>query len=94
MEKVNTGRRRLLQVTSLWVGGATALAFAPAADAWDAVPLDPGSPAGMAYTNRCGGAQEQAAIVRKLKLALAGDQGAPSLSAACPICGCPVTVER
>jgi hypothetical protein len=94
MEKVNKGRRRLLQATSLWVGGATALAFTPVANAWDSVPLDPGSPAGMAYAERCGGTQEHAALVRKLKMALAGDQGATSLSAACPICGCPVTVER
>jgi hypothetical protein len=94
MEHVNKDRRRLLQAAALMAGAAAPFAFTRTAGAWDVTPLDPASPAGIAYSERCGGSQEHAALSQKLKLALANDPAAASLSAACPICGCPVVVSR
>jgi hypothetical protein len=94
MEDVNKQRRRLLQAAALMAGTTAPFAFAPGARALQVVPLEPGSPAGQAYSERCGGDQEHAALVQKLRAALAGDPTSASLSAPCPLCGCPVVASR
>lgn len=94
MEHVNKQRRRLLQAAALIAGTTAPLAFASAARAWDVVQLESGSPAGLAYSERCGGGQEHAALVQKLRTVLAGDPSRTLLSAPCPLCGCPVVASR
>jgi hypothetical protein len=94
MDEVNKERRRLLQAGALLLGAAAPLTFASTANAWDVQPLDPASPEGLAYSNRCGGSQEHMALLRGLRRELAANPSAASLSATCPICGCPVIASR
>ncbi len=94
MDPMNKDRRRLLQAAASLLGGSTVLAFAPSAGAWDVVPMEPGSAAGRDYANRCGGPQEHAALIQKLRSALAQNPALASMSSICPICGCPVFVSR
>lgn len=94
MKDVNTNRRRLLHAAALLAGTAVPLAFTRSATAWDVMPLDPASAAGLAYSNRCGGSEEHGALMQKLRMNLANDPSAAALSATCPICGCPVIVSR
>jgi hypothetical protein len=88
------GRRRLLQATGALIGGGTVLSFGSAAGAWSIESVSPDSPTGLAYSNRCGGASEHVALRSRLRMALARDPSASSMSATCPICGCPVLVSR
>lgn len=61
--------------------------------------VNPASREGLALANRCGGPQEHAALVTELQAELVSETqadgtGPASLTAACPICGCSVTVTR
>lgn len=94
MEEVNRNRRLLIQATASVLGGSAAAAFARPAGAFEIVPLEPGSGAARDYADRCGGPQEHAALVQKLRQVLTRDPALASTSAVCPICGCPVAVAR
>lgn len=94
MTDATRGRRRLLQAAGALVAGGAVQSFAPAANAWTVEEISPDSPIGLAYSNRCGGASEHAALQAQLKAELLADPSARSLSATCPICGCPVIVGR
>ena len=87
-------RRRLLRSTAAWFIGGAALTATRTAKAWETGSLSPTSPLGIAVTNRCGGATDHAWLVAQLKAELAADPSAQSLSAVCPLCGCPVMVSR
>ncbi|MBV8534770.1 MAG: hypothetical protein JO128_04200 [Alphaproteobacteria bacterium] len=61
--------------------------------------VDPASRDGLALANRCGGPQEHAALVSELQAELVSETkpdgtGPVSLTAACAICGCSVTVTK
>ena len=61
--------------------------------------VSPTSREGLALANRCGGPQEHAALVSELQAELVSETradgtGPASLTAACPICGCSVTVTK
>ncbi|HTP85228.1 MAG TPA: hypothetical protein VMQ11_19910 [Alphaproteobacteria bacterium] len=61
--------------------------------------VNPTSREGLALANRCGGPQEHAALVTELQAELVSETradgtGPASLTAACPICGCSVTVTK
>jgi len=56
--------------------------------------FEPGSAAGRAYAERCGGASEHAALIARLQALLTEDPSAASLTATCAICGCSVVVTR
>jgi hypothetical protein len=86
-------RRQLLSATA-WVGGLAALTAGRSAKAWQVEEIDPTSRLGRAYAERCGGPTEHQALLTQLQAQLAKDPSAQSLTAACPICGCPVTVSR
>lgn len=87
-------RRSLLQAAGVLLGGGTVLSFTSAAGAWSVDSVSPDSPLGLAYSNRCGGASEHAALQSQLRIALRKDPSESSISATCPICGCPVVVSR
>ena len=90
-------RRELLLGT---VSGFAALALtAPRARALSIQEVSPTSRDGAAVLNHCGGQQEHAALVTALRAELVSEtrpdgSGPASLTAACPICGCSVTVMR
>jgi hypothetical protein len=86
-------RRKLLQATAVLFGGGTALSFGPA-EALQLIEIDPASPLAQEYNARCGGDPQHAALQSDLRAALLRDRSRKSLSAACPICGCPVSVSR
>jgi len=94
MSEVMHERRRLLLSTAAWVGGVAALATARSARAFQVEEMSPGSAVGRAYANRCGGSAEHAALTARLQALLANDPSAASMTATCPICGCPVIVSR
>jgi hypothetical protein len=86
-------RRKLLQATAVLFGSGTALSFGPAA-ALQLVEIDPESPLAQEYNARCGGDPQHAALQADLRAALLRDPSTKSLSAPCPICGCPISVSR
>ena len=86
-------RRQLLSAAG-WVGGLAALTAGGSARAWQAEEIDPASRLGRAFADRCGGPSEHQALLIQLQAELAKDPLAQSLTAACPICGCRVTVSR
>ncbi len=94
MRDFSRERRRLLLSTAAWLGGAATLAAARPAGAFQVFVASPDSSVGTLYANRCGPSSEHAAIVAELQARLAQDPALTSLTAACPICGCPVTVSR
>jgi hypothetical protein len=85
-------RRQLL--SAAWVGGLAALSAGRSAKAWQVEEIDPASRLGRAYADRCGGPSAHQALLTQLQAQLAKDPAAQSLTAACPICGCRVTVSR
>jgi hypothetical protein len=87
-------RRRLLRSTAGWLLGGVALTATRSAKAWEVKSLSPTSPLGIAVANRCGGPTDHAWLVAQLKTELAEDPSAQTLSAICPLCGCPVVVSR
>jgi hypothetical protein len=86
-------RRQLLSAAG-WVGGLAAPAAGRSAKAWQVEEIDPASRLGRAFADRCGGPSEHQALLTQLQAQLAKDPSAHSLTAACPICGCRVTVSR
>jgi hypothetical protein len=86
-------RRKLLQATAALLGGGTALSFGPA-NAFQQIELDPENPIAQEYYAHCGGDPEHAAVQANLRDELMKDPSLKSLSATCPICGCPVSVTR
>jgi hypothetical protein len=87
-------RRHLLRSAAAWVGAGAALAAARSAGAWQVEEIAPESPLGTALANRCAGSADHAALVRQLQGQLAKEPSASTLTAKCPICGCPVIVSR
>jgi len=94
MPGISKSRRRLLFNTAAWVGGVSALALVKSARAFEMRTISPGSDTGLAYSNRCGGSSEHAGLVSQLHSELANNPSSSSMTATCPICGCPVTVSR
>ena len=86
-------RRQLLSAAG-WVGGLAALIAGQPAKAWQVEEIDPASRLGRAYADRCGGPPEHQVLLTQLQAQLAKDPSAQSLTAACPICGCRVTISR
>jgi hypothetical protein len=91
-------RRSLLKGSVAVLPGLALLSSGRPAHAFSMETMSPGSSLGLAYSNRCGGDSEHAAIRERLTADLANQTGAPgatlSETAVCPICGCPITVSR
>jgi hypothetical protein len=87
-------RRRFLRTTAAWLVGGAAVTATRSASAWEVQKMIPTSPLGLSYANHCGGPTDHAWLVAELKAKLADDPGAQTLSAICPLCGCPVIVSR
>jgi hypothetical protein len=94
MTVISQSRRRLILNTAAWVSGVSALALAAPVRAFELQAISPGSETGLAYSNRCGGSSEHAGLVSQLRSQLADNPSSSSMTATCPICGCPVTVSR
>ncbi|HUN46442.1 MAG TPA: hypothetical protein VMU85_07980 [Stellaceae bacterium] len=97
MGDFSQSRRRMLLGTARWVGGAVAVAATGAArpaHAFQSYVGNPESGVGQLYANRCGPSSEHAALISELQGKLERDSALPSLTAFCPLCGCPVTVAR
>jgi hypothetical protein len=88
------GRRHLLRSAAAWVGAGAVLVAARSAQAWQVEEVAPASPLGLALANRCRGPSDHAALVAQLQAQLAKEPAVSSLTATCPICGCPVIVNR
>lgn len=87
-------RRHLVRSAAAWVSGVAAFVVTRSAGAWQVEKIDPASALGSAYAKRCGGASDHADLIAQLKARLAKDTAVSSLTAVCPICGCPVIVDR
>jgi hypothetical protein len=87
-------RRGLLLSAAAWSGAIAALAASRPARAFESYTAPPRSGLGLAYSTRCGPASEHAGLMSQLRSDLASDPSATSMTATCPICGCPVTVTR
>ena len=83
-------RRELLFGSAL---GTAALLAGRQAGAFSTEEIAPASGLGLALSNRCGGAGEHAQLVSNLQsqLAASGARSGQTVTATCPICGCPVT---
>jgi hypothetical protein len=64
------------------------------ADAFRLYQMNPGGGVGLIYANRCGPGSDHAALLAQLQAQLAADPSLSSLTATCPICGCPVIATR
>ena len=84
----------MLLSTAAWIGGLTALMSARPAEAFRLYQMNPEGGVGLIYANRCGPGSDHAALRTQLQAQLAGDPSATTLTVTCPICGCPVTVNR
>jgi hypothetical protein len=87
-------RRRLLRSTAAWLLGGTAVVLTRPARALEMQKLNEKSPLGIVYGQHCGGPTDHDGLISELKARLAADPSAQSLSAICPLCGCPVVVSR
>jgi hypothetical protein len=94
MSEIMHARRRLLLSTAAWAGGLAAAAAVRPAGAFQVEEMTPTSAVGRAYAQRCGGASEHAALVARLEAQLANDPSATTITATCPLCGCPIVVSR
>jgi len=94
MSDIIHARRRLLLSTAAWAGGLAAAAAVRPVRAFQVEEMTPTSAVGRAYAQRCGGASEHAALVARLQAQLADDPSATTMTATCPLCGCPVVVSR
>src|SRR5690349_149837 len=90
----NTDRRQLLLSAAAWSGALAGIATSGPARAFETYKASPQSGLGLAYSTRCGPASEHAGLMAQLRTQLASDPTATSMTASCPICGCPVTVSR
>jgi hypothetical protein len=87
-------RRRMLLSSAAWAGSLAVVAVTRPARAFQVEVTPPTSAVGRAYANRCGGSAGHAALIARLEALLANDPSARSMSETCPICGCPVIVNR
>jgi hypothetical protein len=94
MSEITHARRHLLLSTAAWAGGLAAAAAIRPARAFQVEEMTPTSAVGRAYAQRCGGASEHANLVARLQAQLADDPSATTMTATCPLCGCPVVVNR
>jgi hypothetical protein len=94
MSEIAHGRRRLLLSTAAWAGGLAAAIAVRRAGAFQVEEMTSTSAVGRAYAQRCGGASEHVALVAWLQAQLADDPSATTMTATCPLCGCPVVVSR
>jgi hypothetical protein len=94
MKEVMHERRRLLLSTAAWVGGLAAAAAGRPARAFQVEEMPPTSAMGRAYAKSCGGPSEHAALIARLETLLTSEPAAQSMTATCPICGCPIIVSR
>ena len=94
MSEFTHARRRLLLSTAAWAGGLAAAAAVRPARAFQVEEMTPRGAVGRAYAQRCGGASEHATLVTRLQAQLANDPSATTVTATCPLCGCPVVVSR
>ena len=94
MSEIMHERRRLLLSTAAWIGGLAAVAANRPARAFHVEGMPPASAVGRAYASRCGGSTEHAALIARLQERLANDPSVASMTATCPICGCPVIASR
>jgi hypothetical protein len=94
MSEITHARRRLLLSTAAWAGGLAAAAAVRPARAFQVEEMTPMGAVGRAYAQRCGGASEHATLVARLQAQLADDPSAATMTATCPLCGCPVVVSR
>ena len=94
MREFMHARRRLLLSSAAWAGGLAAAAVVRPAAAFQVEEMTPTSAVGRAYAQRCGGASEHAALIARLQAQLADDPSATTMTATCPLCGCPVVVGR
>jgi hypothetical protein len=94
MSGITHARRRLLLSTAAWAGGLAAAVAVRHARAFQVEEMTPTSAVGRAYAQRCGGASEHAGLVARLQAQLADDPSATTMTATCPLCGCPVVVSR
>jgi len=76
------------------MGATAAFAATRSAEAWQIQEIDPASALGAAYAKRCGGPSDHAALIAQLQAQLSKEPSAKSLTATCPICGCPVIASR
>ena len=88
------GRRHLLRSAAAWIGATAAFAVTRRAEAWQVEVISPKSALGLAYAKRCGGPADHSALIAQLQAQLSKEGSATSLTATCPICGCPVVVSR
>jgi hypothetical protein len=94
MTNLERDRRRLLLSTVAWVAGITAVATTRRANAFQTQEMPASSKLGIAFSQRCGTQSQHATLIAKLQSMLAQDSSRQSMTATCPICGCPVTVSR
>ncbi|HZB91552.1 MAG TPA: hypothetical protein VE397_08935 [Stellaceae bacterium] len=94
MAEFKPDRRQLLRSTAAWIGGLAAVAAAVPARAFEEQTLAAKSPLGLAVADRCSLASDHAALAAQLRTELAQNPALTSLSATCPLCGCPVVVTR
>jgi hypothetical protein len=94
MDKFVPQRRRLLQSAAVVAAGTVACTLAWSARAFQLQEVSPESDTGLAYSGRCGGNSEHAALKMSLAERLAKEPTKRSLSANCPLCGCPVVASR
>jgi hypothetical protein len=87
-------RRSVLLSTVAWAAGITAIALTRQAKAFQIEDVSPSSLDGLAISQRCGPASEHTALIAKLQTMLNQDSSRDSITAICPICGCPVVVTR
>jgi hypothetical protein len=87
-------RRGIIRAAGAMIACGALLPTERSALAWHKEEMEPGSAAGMAYANHCGGPLEHVALQSKLRGLLAASPSLNSTSANCPLCGCPVIVGR
>ncbi len=94
MKQFSQSRRQLLRKAAAWAGGLAALATVAPARAFETYTVSRGSALGLSYSNHCGPASDHAALAAQLQARLDADPAVTTLTEACPLCGCPVTVSR
>jgi len=94
MREITHARRRLLLSTAAWAGGLAGAAAVRPARAFQVEEMTPTGAVGRAYSQRCGGASEHASLIARLQAQLADDPSATTMTATCPLCGCPIVVSR
>jgi hypothetical protein len=92
--------RRQLLATTMGLGLGAGMVFGRPASAMTESKLAAGSELGIAYANRCGGADASAhqKMLSDLQAVLMQEPGIKGetlvKTAYCPICGCPITATR